>query len=307
MSQEIIDIIPEDAEVIESNEKFEIPDDLKSTIEDLKNKYGLNDQPNDIGNTTQNEEKPIIEKILSGNVKTLSRSLNNNGVVTLPNGEISYRKWKVKDKKTLETAKTLTDIKYALVLNCINYPDGDYSKYALDNEEISFLLYNIRNDSMYKPLKQMFICPDCGHAHTKEIDLTDIVKTEGGDYDINGNITVRDNNIVFGNPLNQALYDEFMSVDNLSDYHLFMTDMVLHIRKFNDFEINTRDDVLNVLVMVDDLDSDVADELVSKWNEIRYKTIIDNKVECPECGTYSKFVFEDLPGFYPSSWNDWNL
>ena len=177
MSQEIIDIIPEDAEVIESNEKFEIPDDLKSTIEDLKNKYGLNDQPNDIGNTTQNEEKPIIEKILSGNVKTLSRSLNNNGVVTLPNGEISYRKWKVKDKKTLETAKTLTDIKYALVLNCINYPNGDYSKYALDNEEISFLLYNIRNDSMHKPLKQMFICPDCGHAHTKEIDLTDIVKT----------------------------------------------------------------------------------------------------------------------------------
>lgn len=293
----------DNVEVVDVSEKTELPEDLKNTLDELKRKYGIEDEtaPSDAS-----EDAPVIEKVLSNNVKNLSRTLHNDGEITTPNGTIHYRKWRVKDKKALEASRTLTDMKYALVLNCIEYKENEY-KFALDNEEVNFLLHNIRRESVHKPLKHTFVCPECGHTCVKEINLDDIVTTVGGEYEIEGKVTVGPNNIEFGNPGDQEIYNEFMSLDDPGDFQLFIMDMILHIKKFNDIEVSNRDDLIKVIKEIDELESDVADELVEKWNDIRYKVIIDNKVECPECYSANKFNFEDLPGFYPSSWNDWDL
>lgn len=289
----------EGVEVIDVGSPRELPDDLKKTLDDLKAKY-CNDTPSE--STDVIDVTPeVVEN--TETKRYLSRTLYNKGVIEIPNGTVYYRKWKVKDKTAMEASKNISDLKYALVLNCI---ENDHN-YALDNEEINFLLHNIRNESVHKPLKHTFICPDCGHTFNKEINIEDIVKTEGGNYNEEGNVIVGDYNIQFGNPINQDLYNEFMSIIDSSNYQLFVIDMVLHIRKFNDMVVNTRDDVIKVASEVDEIDADIADEIISKWNSIRYKVVIDNEIECPECFSACKLNFEDLPGFYPSSWNDWNI
>lgn len=296
----------DNVEVVDVSKKAELPEDLKNTLDELKKKYGVEDETASLDELDAHEDTPVIEKVLSNNVKNLSRTLYNDGEITTPNGTIHYRKWRVKDKKALEASRTLTDMKYALVLNCIEYKENEH-KFALDNEEVNFLLHNIRRESVHKPLKHTFVCPECGHTYVKEINLDDIVTTVGGDYEIEGKITVGSNNIEFGNPGDQEIYNEFMSLDDPGDFQLFIMDMILHIKKFNDIEVTNRDDLIKIIKEIDELESDVADELVEKWNDIRYKVIIDNKVECPECYSVNKFNFEDLPGFYPSSWNDWDL
>lgn len=293
--------LPEDAEVIDL--KAELPEDIKNSLKELQEKYGLETSEDLTSNTTDTPITPMIERTLLSNI---TKRINETpGEAHLSNGEIKYRKWKVKDKKYLDKSKTMTDMKYALVYNCLeNNP-------VVDNEEFNFLLHKIRYDSVHKPLINNFSCPNCGHIHRLEIRLENIVKSSGGDYELNGKITISDGdkdiNVEFGSPLNQEIYDEFMYLDDLSDFQMFMTDMVLHIKKIDDLEINDRDGLIEVIKLIDDLDADVADNLVEEWNKIRFKTVIDNDIECPECHNMSKYNFEDVPGFYPPSWNDWNL
>lgn len=315
----------DDIEIIEPATN-ELPEDLAKVIDVLKQKYGVNvpddwDNNSDFNDTIDNtnhpeqpenvfkdndieNDDPIVITPVSSNTN-LSRDLYNNGSVTIPNGTIQYRKWRVKDKKNLEASRTLTDMKYALILNCIEQPD--IHKIALDNEELNFVLHNIRRESVHKPLKHTFTCPDCGCTHIEEINLENIISTVGGNYSIDGNITVDNHNITFGNPIDQELYNEFMNIIDAGSFQLFIMDMVLHIRKFDDIIVTDRNSLINVVNTIDELDSDIADELVSKWDDIRYKVLIDNEIKCPECGSSNKFNFEDLPGFYPSSWNDWNI
>lgn len=315
----------EDIEVIDTANNV-LPDDLAKAIDVLKQKYGVNvpdDWDNnsnfndDIDNTSQPEiiddiqedttgvPQPSVSDTKTEQTQKLTRNLYNMGSITIPNGTIQYRKWRVKDKKNLEASRTLTDMKYALILNCIEHPN--IHDIALDNEELNFVLHNIRRESVHKPLKHSFTCPECGHTYIKEIELDNIVNSIGGEYKTTGNITVADHNIVFGNPISQELYNEFMSMIDAGEFQMFITDMILHIRKFDNITVTNKNDIINIVKLIDEMDADIADDLVIKWDDIRYKVIIKNEVECPECGSKNKFNFEDLPGFYPSSWNDWNI
>src|SRR5574344_786210 len=97
--------LPEDAEVIDL--KAELPEDIKNSLKELQEKYGLETSEVSEDLTSNTTDAPMIERTLLSNI---TKRINETpGEAHLSNGEIKYRKWKVKDKKYLEKSKTMTD------------------------------------------------------------------------------------------------------------------------------------------------------------------------------------------------------
>lgn len=96
-----------------------------------------------------------------------SRDSEKDGLRTVffaKNRSVKYRKWKVKNKRSLDAAETIREKRDALVYSCLD------SDICLDAEEFNYLLVLIRDFTDPRPFNYNFRCRKCGEDIDYSVD-----------------------------------------------------------------------------------------------------------------------------------------
>lgn len=204
------------------------------------------------------------------------------------NKTLTVRKWKGKDKKKFINALKRTrvseqDVMDSLVYDCIE------EDVVLSNEEYRYVVSRIRAMSLGEEFNVEFYCKECGETYSKTFMLKDILTYTYKDLK---EINVQNTKIKFGDIKNKEFYVQKINEDINYDF-------LLRIEKFNNNDSFTLEELEE---MVEDLDLDVLEEIMTKYHESKFTVHDVHSVECTNCGHSQKYKFDDIPGFFPKSW-----
>lgn len=207
------------------------------------------------------------------------------------NTDIKYRKWKVKDKKKfLNSNGDKQALRESLVYDCL-----EDKNIALSEEEYKYLLIKIRETSLEDKVHYTFKCIACEQLYDFNADLNVII---GADFTPYGDIIFKNQIFTMADLKNRDFYETAISnADNKDEK--FLIDFILHIGAYNDNDGYTFQQLNEI---INELDADVFEKIIAKWEEMRFKVNNVYEVQCPHCGNSEHFEFDDLPGFFPESW-----
>lgn len=205
---------------------------------------------------------------------------------------IKFRKWKVKDKNKFISAKDdQKSTKEALVYDCLQD-----KKIALSEDEYKYLLIKIRETSLPDKIHYVFECSSCKENFNYEADLVKIMHPQFQKY---SKIEYAGHKFEITGVRNREFYDN--AVLNCSnDEERFMIDFILHIKSYNDNDGLSFKDLNDI---IDNLDVNDFENLYNQWEQMRFKVQGIADVKCPHCSEVEAYEFDDLPGFFPDSWN----
>lgn len=216
--------------------------------------------------------------------------------LTVRDNIIKYRKWKVKDrKKFIKMLSDIENIKEQEASNVLVYDCLENPKVILSPEEYRYVLTQIRKTSIGGDIDFKFTCSACKSPFNVKLDLDYIVKPKFSEY---LNIKVDEIKIELGDVISKEHYDKRIS-DCKSEEDIYLTDFLYHIKSINGNNTFTFDELSNYF---DNLDTDDVDNIFDEWDTMRF--IVDDlaEVECPKCGHKENYIFDDLPGFFPTKW-----
>jgi len=205
------------------------------------------------------------------------------------NRNLTIRKWKGKDKKAFINSLKEENINEEDVMNALVYDSIEEENVILSSDEFKYVLSRIRAYSLGEEINVEFMCGECGEIHTQTFELKNLLKYE---FKPLKEIKIPGAHIKFGEIANKELYISKIKEDE--DY-----DFLLRISEINENNTFT----LNELEMIiDDLDIDVLTEVMTIWEESKFKLDDVGLVKCPNCGDEVYYQFDEIPGFFPTSW-----
>lgn len=200
---------------------------------------------------------------------------------------LTITKWKGKNKKDFirlvnDQDSNNQQLLETLVYSCIE------EDVILSTEEFRYVLTRIRAYSLGELIKFEFLCDECQEVFHREMELNDIITYS---HKTLKDIKVPGAKIKFGDIKNKAIYTEKIAED--PDY-----DFLFRIASINGNDTFTLSELEEIL---DNLDIDVLEEVMSIYEEHRFKVQDVNTVTC-DCGNEMQFKFDELPGFFPENW-----
>ena len=211
--------------------------------------------------------------------------------INVGNKEIFFRKWKVKDrKKYIHGLKNdvLVDVQDALVYDCLENKDLN-----LDFDEYEYVLTRIRIATFGKNIEVELNCDKCNSKFSYSIDIekshkpsfiSNSVKTSELEFELD---QIKDRKTFIDKYLDCLTLEEGMYLEFIS-----------RIRTINGNEV-TDEEIEDIM---DELDADEAEEIFSQYSKNKFKLDKINTIVCPNCGAEELYEFDDLPGFFPTSW-----
>lgn len=274
-------------------ETSKTPEEFKSE-QDSEKAEKLSEQVNQINDFIDEAYSKYEDIIRDINVRHIDTLENNDPLfkykVQIRDKTIEFRKWKVKDRKTLMQAKNDVERRKALVYNCIKDQN-----IALDNEEFNFMLEKIRSVSVKDKLKYTLTCDECNKEFNLSVDIEDLIDCSYNDYKplVYGDITIEVQDVK-----NRDFYENtIVTVTDTQERYLY--DLALHIKSING---NSSMSFQNVLDFLLDLDIDAYNSIYDQFNKVRFRCVNLQSVECPYCHGETVFNFNDFPDFFPKSW-----
>lgn len=278
---------------IETFNDIEVVDVPSSDMQERISKISAELKESDLSDShiTNDEDNIVNEEI----------DINYPFSVNINNRILHFRKWKVKDKKKLDTAQTTNDIKQVLVYDCIK------EDCVLDLDEYNYMLFKIRLATLPEEFTFSYTCPECGTEKKIKTELLSLAKIVNADF--NDIIFKNDNcsiSIQLTYPLNKEVYEKLVDI-SMKPFQLFINDFICHIKTVS-YIGNGNETVLdntNIDVLVDfiyNLDSDVAEYILSAWENQRFKFAIEDLITCDVCQNQEYCDFSNIPQFFPKSW-----
>lgn len=204
---------------------------------------------------------------------------------------IKFRKWKVKDKKKyLENIKDIPVAREALIYDCL-----EDKRIALDEEELKYMIVQIRNASIGDPIEYMFTCESCEEPYSYLANLKEIMTLEGNNT---GEIAIGNTVFEMTNIQNKDFYqDMYLSAQSPEEKEL--VDFMLHVKSFNGNDGFTFDTLSE---FISEMHVKEFEYVFDKWKEMRVQVDNISPVICPHCEHEEWYEFDALPGFFPQSW-----
>jgi hypothetical protein len=212
---------------------------------------------------------------------------------------IHLRKWKVKDRKLFkkvvdERGENLSpnDMARTLIFPCIREKN-----ILLTDEELKVVLYKLREISIGETFEFTFECSNelCQKENTLDIKMKDVNKIKQSDW---APVTIGENVVVFGETIDPAFYYEKMAEQRTPDDKQ-IADLAMHILSINGEETTG---AVKMMEYLENLDVGDLDKIFEEYKKQQF--IQDNifTVKCKYCKKPQKFMFDDIPGFFPETW-----
>lgn len=204
---------------------------------------------------------------------------------------IKFRKWKVKDKrKYLENIKDVPIARDALIYDCL-----EDKRLALDEEELKFMIVQIRMASLSDPIQYNFVCEGCSNPYEYYANLKENISLDGtGVGELAEGNTVFEMGYIQNKDFYQSLYLAGANQDEKD-----LIDFMMHVKSFNGNDGFTFDMLSEFISEMDAVD---FEKIFIKWQIMRARVNNVAPVNCPHCGHEEWYEFDALPGFFPQSW-----
>lgn len=282
-------------EIIEDADK--IAEISKSLNSDQNSEPETSKNVSETSDTSETSDKPeseesaqeIPELPFEFSVKD-SRDSEKDGLRTVffaKNRSMKYRKWKVKNKRSLDAAETVREKRDALVYSCLD------SDICLDAEEFNYLLVLIRDFTDPRPFNYNFRCRKCGEDIDYSVDLTKIYHIKLANFEpieSKGHVFELDHIPSERKDIYESLQDKLKNENDK-----LLNDFAFHVVKLDGNECEPSD-VIEILNEFDFLD---YAEMMIKFGRMRFSVDKLNSVQCPSCSDSEMFLFDELPDFFP--------
>jgi hypothetical protein len=208
------------------------------------------------------------------------------------NKTIKFRKWKVKDKKNfIESIKNDNPEGISnLIYDCIDKPD-----IALSQEELKYILLNIRAKSLGETLSFNVDCNQCEKEFAFDTNILNTMQPTSQKYK-----TIKADNLIIkiGEIPNKEYYDDALYQCSTEEQK-YLIDFVYHIKEYNGNNGFTFDQVFD---FVNNLDIDVGEEVFKQWDSMKFKLNEIITTTCPHCKHEQLVQLDELYGFFPDNW-----
>jgi len=230
-------------------------------------------------NNTENVKSDVVK------VESTSKTNATYFSINLGHKTVMARKWKAKDRKNFKKSVKVSDdidvsIINELVINCLENPNE-----ALSNEELQYILIEIRKHSISDTIDFEYICSNCEKDNKEIVKIDDINKPKWENWGIV-------NGIEFGNIANAKFYND--NKDEEDD----IKEIAFHTMSINGEIDKTFDEVVEYF---DDMDINEFDVILNEFNKMKFSIDNTKEFKC-ECGHTQIFEFDEIPGFFPDSW-----
>jgi hypothetical protein len=206
--------------------------------------------------------------------------------------EIKFRKWKVKDKKKfIETVKTGdSELSNGIVFDSI-----EDKNIILTENELKYLLINIRNVSLGDKLSYEIECSNCFKDYFYEADILDIMTPN---FESFGTLKALDTTIEMAEISNKEYYEDAIN-QCTSDGERYFIDFLYHIKKLNGSDTFTFDSLYDY---INNLDIDIGEDIFKQWEKMRFTFDNIKDIQCAHCEHVESIQFDELYGFFPQAW-----
>jgi len=204
--------------------------------------------------------------------------------------KLNFRKWKVKDKnKILAHKDDPIILKEALVFDCL-----ENKQIGISTEEYNYILTRIREKSLSYKIQYKFQCDSCANYFNHEINLNEVITSTFSDY---SDITFDTHTFKMHDIPNRDFYEK--AIANKPEAEIFMLDFFLHIKSYNDNEAFSLEDITEI---INELDVEDFEMIIDQWNKMKFTVDKTHLIQCPHCEEEELYIFDSMPGFFPSSW-----
>lgn len=203
------------------------------------------------------------------------------------NRKIKFRKWKVKDKKELDKCQNDVEKRKIYLYNCLE------TNTVLDLEEYNYVLTQIRDYSLDTELDFEVTC-ECGNTQNVSFRASDIVTYKNANYKP---VIIGDICIEFGNVDDSDYENIVINAQTMSERYI--SDLAFHIKKINGSDVQYE----QCIEFIENLDVSLYEKLFEEWELQRFKCNFLHSIKCEKCGKETVYNFEDMKGFFPSSWS----
>ena len=222
---------------------------------------------------------------------------NYNNTVQIRDNKINFRKWKVKDRKkfiktiiTAEDYSTADEAQRNLVWDCL-----EDKSIVLTPDEFRYVFVKMREVSIGKSIMIDLVCSECDAEIVEEADLDKIIKPVGSLF---APIVVDELILEIGDVINREFYDSKMK-DSSTTAEIYLMDFMLHIKKINQNDTFTFEELNNT---IDDMDIDVLDKVLDQWDAQKFKIDDTYEITCANCQNTELYSFDEIPNLIPESW-----
>ncbi len=216
--------------------------------------------------------------------------------VSIKDRVIKFRKWKVKDRKKFIALLKEDDINYHGLTDSLVYDCLENKQEILTPDEYRYILTAIRIKSVSDNIKFDFKCEnkECEKDYSVDLKLSEVLSPL---YEKGDEIISSDTKIKLGFIPNKKYYDD--KIKGCTPDEIYLVDFLLHINTIDGNDTLGFDELLDY---IEELDTNVLDDIFVQWDNIRFKIDDINEVTCPHCDSTEKYQFDDMPNFFPSSW-----
>lgn len=210
---------------------------------------------------------------------------------------IHIRKWKQKDRKNFKNMfiekgefTTAMDLAATVVFPCILEKST-----LLTEEEIKYVLGELRRISIGETFSFDFVCDECDEFNKIELKISEVNKSKISKW---GTSSIKGHSIKFGEQINPQFYYNAL-FEAASEEDKAVIDLVSHIISIDNDDTKTFKELVS---MFENMDTDIYDAIIEEFNKQKFKQDLVTEVECTHCKAKQGFLFDEIPGFFPVSW-----
>lgn len=206
-----------------------------------------------------------------------------------------FRKWKVKDLKAYRDLGKDTGVFEKHKARDILVKNLFAENVIFDVAEYTYALLMIKENSISNKIHYKFNCTNCNEDYDYEADFREICKLKSSGY---GKVQTTNHVFEFCDlcdaPKNlQEYYELKLDDENKEDFVL--TDALCHIKSVDDKEMKPSE----LFELFDDMEMDEFTEVMTKYDEMKFKLEFTHDVQCPHCNHVVSMIFDEMPELIP--------
>jgi hypothetical protein len=227
-------------------------------------------------------------------MSTLPKLENKYVKIKVGEQEIEIKAWRTKDEKAYLIYKEQADLDEKAVFDILIKPCiKDVEKYNFTSNEEIYIMTKIREISLGTGITLNFTCPHCEKFQDQEISLNDIIKYTPANYH---NVKIQDYEFVFTKNNSPKFKERIAAAESIVEAEfvslvMSISEIKIDKKTYDTFTFTELYDFIN------DLSTDIFDELYAEYTEMVDSLTMDYEVKCLFCDKVNKGSLERIPGF----------
>ena len=240
----------------------------------------------------------VVQNVIQQDIFSLPKSEDIFNIsIDYGDKVINFRKWKGKERRLVNELLTSSmnenEINDILTYGCMQ------EVFYLSDDEKIYTMYILKKHSMTDVFLLNYVCDKCKTVNVEVVSFSDILEPKLNNFSNISNISVESIEIEFGNISNNAFTIDTIK-KQLTTFDRNFYEMALRIKSIKiDNNIFTTFSLEEIVYFLDNLDSNIFDEIYTLYKEQKFSLTPSIECTCTEstCNNVTKLHIDTIPNF----------